>query len=171
MTDRIRIILSGLLLVLFASCVNEELPENIGIKPGDSLPAFSIVLDNGVKVSNTSLKGKVGVIEFFNTSCPDCQRSLPVLQVVYDGFKNNEDVEIFCIARDEETLSIENYWDKNSLTLPFSPQSGREIYSLFASIGIPRIYIVDKSGIVRYCYDDSNAPLVEELEEKIEGLL
>ena len=171
MPSIIKTILTGLLNIILASCVNEDIPDNTGIEPGDSLPAFSIILNDGRTVSNLSLRGKVGVIEFFNTSCSDCRRSLPVLQEVYDSFIDNEEIDIFCVAREEDALSIENYWKANSLTLPFSPQTGREVYSLFASIGIPRIYIIDKSGAVRYCYDDSNAPTAAELEGKIRELV
>ena len=62
-----RIKLSSLflyVLIILASCVTENEPDNTGISVGDKLPHFSVTLDDGTIVSDASLKGKVAVIEF-----------------------------------------------------------------------------------------------------------
>lgn len=146
------------------------MPENKGIEGGDPLPSFSVVLNDGSAVSTSSLLGKVGVIEFFNTGCGDCQNFFPTFQALYDEFKDDPKVEIFSIAREEEEASISAYWDAHSLTVPFSPQPDRSIYNLFATVGIPRVYISDPEGIVRYVFTDADHPSLAYLINCVESL-
>ena len=40
---------------------------------------------------------------------------------------------------------MSRFWEENHLTMPYSPQSDRTIYSLFALRTIPRIYLSDAS--------------------------
>ncbi len=59
------------------SCVTDSDPVNSGVAVGDSLPHFAVTLNNGHTLATDSLKGKISVITFFNTSCRDCRKELP----------------------------------------------------------------------------------------------
>ncbi len=157
--------------LLLTACVGEEQPENIGIEGGDALPSFSITLNDGREISDKSLKGKVAVIEFFNTSCTDCRVFFPVYQSLYDEFKDDGHIEIFSIARDEQESTIRQYWEEHNLTIPYSPQPDRSIYNLFATVGIPRIYIADTEGIVRHVLTDADHPTLPQLRSYILPLI
>lgn len=129
----------------FLSCITEEDTPTERIGVGDHLPAFTVVMSNG-EVYDSEAEGR-SLIVFFHTSCADCRRELPRLNEQYqageyDGFR------VVCISREEEARSIETFWQANALTLPYSAQPDRRIYSLFASSGIPRIYETDAHGIV-----------------------
>ncbi|MEJ8750051.1 TlpA disulfide reductase family protein [Phocaeicola sp. ICN-14070] len=80
-----------LLGCLLFSCIREEVSagENI-VEPGDVLPDFSAVLNDGSELSTQSLKGKVAVLIFFHTECPDCQKELPVIQRLYEEYAAND---------------------------------------------------------------------------------
>jgi len=150
-------------MAAFSSCIKDDEPENTGLKPGDIIPAFSIVMNTGETVSTASIAGKVAVIEFFNTSCIDCRRNFPVFQSFYDRFSGNPDVVTLAVAREEDFASISTYWEQHGLTIPFSPQPDRTIYNLFASTGIPRIFIVSPSGIISAAFAPDDNPSVDEL--------
>lgn len=153
------------------SCVNEEEPKNIGVEGGDRLPSFSVTLNDGQTVSNASLKGSIAVIEFFNTGCSDCRESFPVFQALWEEYSDNPEVKVFAIAREETKEEIEAYWTEHSLTIPFSPQPDRQIYNLFATVGIPRIYIANRDGIIRFVFTDADAPSVATLSSSINSLI
>lgn len=153
----------------FQSCVNDDEPESY-IRIGDSLPQFSVTLNNGETVSTSNLKGKVGVVLFFNTECPDCQKELPVVQQLWEIYKDDAQVVIAPIAREESEDDILKYWGENNLTLPFSPQNNRKIYSLFASSGIPRIYVSNPETRVTFLSDDTDLPSLEKLIQEINRL-
>lgn len=102
-----------LLGCLLFSCIREEVPagENI-VEPGDMLPDFSVVLNDGSELSTQSLKGKVAVLIFFHTECPDCQKELPVIQQLYEEYAANEEVAIYAISREEGEEEVADYWER-----------------------------------------------------------
>ena len=55
--------------------------------------------------------------------------------------------------------------------MPYSPQSGREIYSLFSERGIPRVYIADKQLVVYSVYSDNPIASFEQLQADVEASL
>lgn len=134
------------------SCVTDDDPVNHGVIVGDPLPSFAATLSGGAVIDNQSLAGKTAIIEFFNTGCGDCRQSLPLLQTIYDQVKDDPDVIIVAIARDEDEDSISSYWSEHGLTIPYSPQPDTRVYSLFATVGIPRIYVVNPDGIIVSAY-------------------
>lgn len=138
-------ILLGLFLCL-SSCISENDGPGRSLKAGDPVPEFSVTLSTGETVSTADMKGHTTVIVFFNTGCSDCQRELPKVQEAYDrALAEGTDVRFICIAREETDASISAYWEAEGLTLPYSPQPDRRIYNLFASQGIPRIYLITPS--------------------------
>lgn len=146
---------ASLLLVMFVagSCISEE-EQGVPfyeIAVGERLPEFTVVMSDGDTVRSSDLQGTQSVIAFFNTSCGDCRRELPVLQQVYDRcVASGRDVRFLCIAREQDGASIAAYWQKNGLSLPYSPQPDRAVYALFASSNIPRIYVVSSELLISY---------------------
>ncbi len=116
------------------------------IAPGHSLPQFSVTTNDGKRISTDSLRGKTSIIVFFNTSCRDCRRELPLLQRLQR--EQGDNLHILCISRAEKAESVLRFWQQEALTLPFSAQSDREVYHLFARRGIPKVYIADAGGKV-----------------------
>lgn len=156
--------LFSLLFIFLSSCINDDEPEVTSLAPGDSCPEFTIEMNDGEILSSSDLKGRESVIVFFNTGCGDCRRELPEIQKAYDEIqKGNLDIPIICISREEDKESVERFWDANSLTLPYSAQTDRRVYNLFASSVIPRIYILSPQQIITRCWSDNPLPTAEEI--------
>lgn len=146
MLSTLRNIILLLSLCLFPACLGDETDEMVEyVKIGDRLPAFSVTLNDGTLFD--SAQPEASIIVLFSTSCADCQKELPTLDTLYKSgaFTGRR---VVCISRAETAGSVEAFWRANGLTLPYSAQADRRIFSLFASAGIPRIYIVDAQGIV-----------------------
>jgi len=157
------------LLLLWAavSCVvvspdDEQDP----VAVGDGLPSFSVVMNDGSTIGNEYLLGKVSLICFFNTECPDCRMELPEIQGIYE----DGSCALLLISRAQQKDSIQKYWQENGLTMPFSAQETDRLFKRFASSVIPRIYICDRKGIVRYMHDDKSLPTKELLSREIEDI-
>ena len=158
------LILAALMLAVSA-CIRDKIPEGAELGPGDRLPEFSVILDDGSVVSTGDLSGKVSVIVFFHTGCPDCQAELPVIQRIHDEF--SPEAAVLCISREEDAADIAEYWAENGLTLPYSAQKDRTVYSLFASEGVPRVYVSSGGLIIHSIYDDSPVATYENLVSDI----
>lgn len=159
--SRVVFILSLLALMIvgvgFAACTaaedaGEELPADV-VTVGQSLPAFSVVTTEGRTVAADSLRGRAAVICFFTTTCSDCRKALPTVQRLYDTWGDR--VTFLCIGREQAADEVTAYWAENGFSLPVSPQTNRAVYNLFARRAVPRLYVVDATGIVRATYVES----------------
>lgn len=149
MNKYVALILLGLLMMGCSSIEDDnEVTERVNV--GDRVPSFSVdVVTDGIisTFSTAQLTGET-VIVFFNTTCPDCQRDLPKLNQYYLKHKNDKGFQMVAISRAEGEDTVAAYWKDNGLQIPYSAQSDRRIYELFASSIIPRIYFVSAKGIV-----------------------
>ena len=163
------------MLVIFfmvpCSCINEEHDDAIeAVQVGDRLPDFTTIMNDSSTVTGKILRESVSVVMFFHTSCPDCQKTLPHIQQIYDKYAP-QGVAFTLISRGEEDASIAAYWETNGLTLPYSPQTDWHVYEVFAKQRIPRIYISDPRGVVRYIFTDNPVPTYQALDEALQATM
>lgn len=153
---------------MFSCIVDEEEPvEGNELVVGDRIPFFSVVMNNGEKIGNEDLKGKISLIVFFNTACKDCQQELPIVQRFYESYAQ---YPLLCISREEGASSVAEYWKHASFTMPYSAQDNRTVYQLFARQVIPRIYIIDKEGLIRYIFTDNPLATYTDLVHAVDRL-
>ena len=153
-----RFLLMALLLLSVAGCSmsDDEEEQTERIKVGDRVPTFSLTVENGGQVRTFSTARLTGetVIVFFNTTCPDCQRDLPLLDDYYLKHRDDEGFQMVAISREEGDASVAAYWEANHLQIPYFAQTDRRIYNLFATSIIPRVYFCGADGIVtRVCIE------------------
>ena len=127
-------------------------------------------MNDGTVVSDEGLAGSVSVVMFFHTSCPDCRQALPRMQQIYDEYAS-KGVAFALISREDAEQDIEAYWNEQGLKMPYSAQNDRGVYNLFASSRIPRIYISDENGIVRYIFTDDPVASYDDLKSALENLI
>jgi peroxiredoxin len=156
-------------LVCLAGCINEKI-EGADLKVGDVIPDFEVVMNDGSLVSDEILKESVSVIMFFHTSCPDCQQALPEMQKIYDEYAS-DNVNIVLISREENRGSINSFWEENGFNMPYSAQDNRDVYQKFARERIPRVYVCEKGGIIRYMFTDNPNPSYDDLVSSLESLI
>ena len=167
-----KIVLLALCLALFACGRNNDkkgAPTG-DISVGDVLPEFSVTLPDGMAVGTADLKGAVSVITFFTATCPDCKFTLPHVQKAYDAFAP-KGVRFVNISREVGAEKMAGLWQELDLTMPYSAQEDRSVYDLFADKVIPRVYISDAEGIVRFIHTDSPNPEFPVLEAELNALL
>ena len=132
------------------SSIRDDEDEEERVKVGDPVPVFSVDMVEGGEVTTFStghLKGET-VIVFFHTGCPDCRRELPKLNEYYLRHKADGEFQMVAISRGEGAEAVASFWSEHELQLPYSAQTDRRIYDLFASSVIPRVYFVSAQGIV-----------------------
>lgn len=166
----IRLMMAISILGISFGCISDD--EDVvkeGLVVGDSIPDFVVTMNDGSVVTGSSLRKDVSLIMFFHTSCPDCQQILPIIQQIYDQYIPRG-VKFAVISREEESSIIEEYWAEHGLQIPYSAQTDRTIYELFAKSRIPRIYI-NRDGIIRHIFTDNPVPTHEELKAALESQL
>lgn len=142
------------------------------VKVGDKAPNFTIELENGKTKQLSDLKGKVVWINFFATWCPPCRQELPHLQKeVYNKLKNNPNFELIILGREHSWEEINKFKTDNKFNMPFYPDMGRKVFSLYANQNIPRNFIIDKEGKIAVASTGFNEKEFEEIIEKVTALL
>ena len=156
-------------LTVLSGCIKEK-QTGADLKVGDRLPDFEVVMDDGTVVTDDILSETVSVVMFFHTSCPDCRQVLPQMQKVYDEYAS-ADIRIVLISREDPKESVESFWRENGLKIPYSAQNDRKIYEKFAATRIPRVYVNEKGGIIRYVFTDDPNPSYDEICTALENVI
>ena len=157
------------MLAVLTGCIKEK-QTGADLKVGDRLPDFEVVMDDGTVVTDEILSETVSVVMFFHTSCPDCRQVLPQMQKIYDEYASTG-VRIVLISREDSKESVESFWRENGLKMPYSAQNDRKVYEKFAATRIPRVYVNEKGGIIRYVFTDDPNPSYDEISTALENVI
>ena len=127
-------------------------------------------MNDGSVIDDDILAEGISVVMFFHTSCPDCQQALPRMQQIYDEYAS-KGIIFALVSREESSIDIEDYFNRKGLKLPYSAQSDRRVYEKFAQTRIPRIYMCEKGGIIRYIFTDDPVPSYDQLKTSLEEII
>ena len=164
-----RIVFLFVAVFILSGCIKEDrIAANLQI--GDTLPDFRVEMSDARTVTDEMLKETVSVVMFFHTSCPDCRQALPRMQQIYDEYAS-KGVAFALISREDAGRDIEAYWNEQGLKMSYSAQNDRKVYEQFASSRIPRIYINDRNGIIRYIFTDDPVPSYDDMDSSVRSLI
>ena len=151
------------------SCIKEK-PKGADLDAGDMIPDFTVAVSDGTSLTGAQLRDGVSCIVFFTTICPDCRETLPHVQRLYDEYAD-KGVRFAIISREDGDESVSTYWMEQGFTMPYSAQSDRTVYELFARSRVPRVYIC-RDGVIKYIFTDKPAnPTYEVLRAVLEEML
>ena len=151
------------------SCIKDKQPGN-DLVVGSRVPDFTVVMNDGSTLSSESLRKGLSCIVFFYTGCPDCQKTLPAVQRMFEEY-SVRGVSFALISREETDETVSPYWQSNGYTMPYSAQSDRKVYELFAQTRVPRVYICKDGVIMNIFTDTPEPPSYEDIRSAVEDLL
>ncbi|MDD4514183.1 TlpA disulfide reductase family protein [Massilibacteroides sp.] len=149
----------------------KEKTETGNVQIGDVLPDFSVKLSSGDIIDRKSLEGKISVILFFSTTCPDCRALFPSIERIYKENKDNEKFIFLAIGRAQSEDVVRTFMEENNYTFPYSPQETRDIYDLFAPSIVPRVYISNSKTTVEEVFIDNPLATYDEMKDIIDKLI
>ena len=132
----IPLVILGLLLALFLS---------LSQKP--HAPDVTFTTIDGKKISMSSLKGKVVLVNFWATDCPGCVKEIPALVDTYKKYQA-KGFEIIAVAMPyDPPAQVLNYTTQKALPFPVMHDGFEEITQAFGGINLtPTTYVFDKQG-------------------------
>jgi thiol-disulfide isomerase/thioredoxin len=141
---------------------------------GQSAPEFTFTTADGTKITRESFKDKVVVLDFWFTQCTPCQESFPLLNRVYQRYKDAENVMFLAVNADDSSLSNQAVLEtmKNwGSELPLARDPNQDIRKAFDVTGMPALFVVGPDGAVQFHEVGLNANIAKELPETIDSLL
>ena len=116
---------------------------------GKAAPAFTFTDMSGKKVSSADLAGKTVILNFWNSWCTPCAQELPALRQWNAAHKDNADVVMLGVPRDDTAGAIRAAARENGMTWAVANDRGAEAATLdYATRGQPETFAISPSGVV-----------------------
>lgn len=166
------LLLMAAALLAMASCIKDNDGDEGGkIVAGDSVPAFVIESADGSESFNSTELASSVLIYLFWSECSACKEQTPAVKTAWESAPN---IKLIPIARgggESATLAqAETYWASTGIAVPFYYDSDRSIFNLFASANVPRFYLVDAAGVVRWASNGGEVVSAENILKAIAAL-
>lgn len=106
---------------------------------------FTMVTFDGKTINSNDLKGKVIILEFWDTHCGPCLQLMPELVKLSDKYKDNPDVAIFVINAGWEPIeNAKAFMDKKGYSFK-SAFMDKKISRELGVSTLPATIIIDKN--------------------------
>lgn len=144
-----------------------------GLELGDLVPDFSATKLDGTNITLSEFQNReVVMLDFWATWCQPCIRGMPNLQALHDEF-DELGVEVLAVNVGEEVELIREFIEPSDYSFPVVIDTNEKISTSYGVVGIPRLLVVDKSGLLRHI--EIGYPMepteVERRNERLRALL
>lgn len=133
-----------LALALFASCSHQE--------TGSSKLNFVLRDTNGNSVSLTNFRGKVLILDFWDTWCPPCDREIPDFIELYSQYKDKGFQMIGIALARKGVGAVKDYMKEKGVNYPVLIGTSEILKAYNCCRGIPTTYMLNKKGEIYKTY-------------------
>jgi peroxiredoxin len=166
----IRVILSGLITVLFFSLSYAQ------TQPGEKVPSFITSTLDGQRIALKEYweqKGnKAIVLSFFATWCQPCKEDLKYLQKIYNQH-GHLGLQILCVLTQDSSKeeAVKKFMQSLGVALPVLLDEYGIIGKRYLVTGLPCNYLIDKEGILKARYLGYSEAMKRHFEGKLKELI
>lgn len=108
-------------------------------------PEFSVRTNQDKTVSLAGLRGRVVLLNFWASWCPDCRPEMAMFEQLHRDFAAQGLVVLGINVR-EGTQAIQRYAQELGLTFPLVLDPQGEVYASYGVIGIPTTFLIGRDG-------------------------
>ena len=120
----------------------------IGTQIGDRAPDFTLPTIDGKEASLSQFRGKIVMVNFWESSCSACASEMPDIQAVFDTW-SRDDLEILAVNVGERAAFVQSFIDSKGLTFPALLDSDEAVSKMYQISTIPTTFFIDADGIIK----------------------
>lgn len=114
---------------------------------GHPAPEFDLTTLQGEHLSNSQLRGKIVILDFWATWCGPCLWELKALQDFQE--QHPQVVVLTVVSASTDAKQLEEVVRKRKLTSLRISQASSELWEQFGASGVPNTFVIDETGEVR----------------------
>jgi peroxiredoxin len=135
-------------------------------------PEVTYISLKGEKITSSSLRGKVVMVNFWATDCATCIKEMPQMIETYKKF-NGQGLEFVAVAMKYDPPNyVINFTETRQLPFKVALDSNGELAKAFGNVALtPTTFVIDKQGniIKRYVGEPEFGALHELLKKALAG--
>ncbi|QDO92478.1 TlpA family protein disulfide reductase [Formosa sediminum] len=151
-----------------------DLNEGLKLNVNDTAADFTVNMVNNETITLSDLKGKVVLLNFWATWCAPCLLEFhEIPDKILKKFKD-EDFVFLPISRgetQEKVLSKMTQLQEKGIEFNTGLDPNKNIWDQYATKYIPKNFVIDKNGIIRFISTGNTEGSVDLLAAEIENLL
>ena len=118
---------------------------------GAPAPSYAARRLSGDSVSLASLRGDVVLLNVWATWCHPCRTEIPELETLHRALADSG-LRVVGVSIDAagEDSSVAGFAREYGMTYPVWRDADSRVTNLFAAIGVPATYLIDRDGVLRW---------------------
>ena len=141
---------------------------------GDFAKDFTVEMVDGTSLKLSDLKGKIVLLNFWATWCAPCLMEFyEIPDKILEPFANTDFV-FLPVSIGENKEKVKNKMlqlNKNGIVFNAGIDPDEKIWNEYASMTIPKNFLIDRNGTIRYVSTGNSEGNIDKLAEEIEKLL
>jgi peroxiredoxin len=121
---------------------------SVGPEVGKLAPDFTLTTLDGKQVSLSQFRGKIVMVNFWQSSCSNCRDEMPYLQAIYEKWPR-DGLEILAISVGEKAAFVQSFVERQGLTFPALLDSDEAVNNIYQISRIPTTFFVNADGIIK----------------------
>jgi len=107
---------------------------------------------DGETVRLSDFRGRVVVVDFWASWCKPCTKTLPALHDLLDSYAGDVDLLLVSLDKSDKAsrTAMEDAGYGTNNVLWGSLEEARAVRDLFGVVGIPRTFLIDQEGFIRF---------------------
>ncbi|MGH1339381.1 MAG: TlpA disulfide reductase family protein [Aureispira sp.] len=118
------------------------------IKKKHQIEQLNLTTLDGNTLSIGKGSSKPTLLLFFTTVCSSCQKAAPAISKQLEPLK--EHLQLVAVGREHSEEELIVWAKENKLVFHLVADPERQLFARFAKMHVPRIYLIDTDGRVKY---------------------